>query len=450
MGAGRVLVYGLGVSGAAVAATLAAEGVAVVAADDDAGPGPRARAAALGIEVVGAPSPAALAALVAGVDEIVVSPGVAPRHPVFAAAGDVPVVGEVELAWRRARCPVLAVTGSNGKTTVTTLVRDMLVASGRRAVAAGNIGAPLLEAVGGEAEVIVAEVSSFQLALTTTFHPPVAAWLNFSPDHLDWHASEAGYRAAKARLWARSGPGDVAVANAEDPVVLAEAAGPAARGATVVLFGLDSGDVRRRGTALVDAEGVAVAEVGELPRSMPHDLVDALCALATATAAGASREGCRRALLAFAGLPHRVELVGEANGVRYYDDSKATTPGAVLAALDGVRPAVLIAGGRNKGLDLGVLARGADRVRAVVAIGEAADEVAAAFDGRVPVRRAGTMADAVAAAGDLAQPGDAVLLSPACASFDWYASYGERGEDFARCVRALVRTLRAEPPAVGR
>jgi len=444
---GRVLVYGLGVSGAAVAAALGAEGVEVLAADDDTGPGPRRRAAELGIDLEAAPSARRLAALAGAVDEIVVSPGMAPRHRVFAAAGAVPVVGEVELAWRRARCPVVAVTGSNGKTTVTTLVRDMLGASGRRAVAAGNIGAPLLEAVAGDAEVIVAEVSSFQLALTTTFRPAVAAWVNFSPDHLDWHATVEGYRRAKAEVWARSGPGDVAVANAEDPVVLAEAAGPARRGATVVTFGLETGDVRRRGTALAGADGAAVVEVGDLPRAMPHDLVDALCAMATAGAAGATPAGCRRALLEFAGLPHRVELVGEANGVRYYDDSKATTPGAVLAALAGVRSAVLIAGGRNKGLDLGVLAGASDRVRAVVAIGEAADEVAAAFAGRVPVRPAASMAEAVELASALAVSGDAVLLSPACASFDWYRSYGERGDDFARCVAALTGSA-APGPAV--
>jgi UDP-N-acetylmuramoylalanine--D-glutamate ligase len=433
----RILVYGLGVSGLATAARLLAEGADVVAVDDDAGEGPRRSAEGLGIEFVSAPDRAALAALASTVDEIVVSPGVPACHRVFSLAPTVPVIGEVELAWRRAKCPIVAVTGTNGKTTVTTLVQAMLEASGRRAVAAGNIGLPLLDAVGGDADVVVAEVSSFQLALTTTFRPAVGAWLNFSPDHLDWHATVDDYRGAKARLWANSGPGDVAVVNVEDPVVAAAAELPRSRGAALRTFGLSRGDYTVVEGSLTGPDAVAVVRVEELARRMPHEIVDALCALATAIASGATPEGCRRALLAFRGLPHRVELVGEASGVRFYDDSKATTPGAVLAAVEGCAPAVLIAGGRNKGLDLSVLGAVAPGLRGVVAIGEAAEEVAAAFAGLVPVTRAGSMAGAVEAAVAMAGPGDSVVLSPACASFDWYGSYAQRGEDFSRCVRSL-------------
>ena len=265
----------------------------------------------------------------------------------------VPVIGEVELAWRRSTCPIVAVTGTNGKTTVTTLVQSMLEASGRRAVAAGNIGLPLLDAVGGDAEVVVAEVSSFQLALTTTFRPAVGAWLNFSADHLDWHRTVEDYRDAKAKLWANSGPGRRGGRERRGPRG-ARRVGPAptSGGLGGGLRDLRRGTGRCEAGSLVGPDGSGVARIDELARSMPHDVVDALCALATASAAGASPEGCRRALLAFRGLPHRVELVGEASGVRFYDDSKATTPGAVLAAVEGCAPAVLIAGGRNKGLDL--------------------------------------------------------------------------------------------------
>jgi UDP-N-acetylmuramoylalanine--D-glutamate ligase len=440
MGTGRVLVYGLGVSGLAAARHLLAEGVDVVAADDDAGPAPRAGAAGLGMELVVAPGATALSQLASGVDEVVVSPGVPADHAVFGLGPGVRLVGDVELAWRRARAPMVAVTGTNGKTTVTTLIVSMLTASGLKAEAGGNIGAPLLDVVAGDAEVVVAEVSSFQLALTDTFRPAVAAWVNFSEDHLDWHATIADYRRAKARVWANSGPGDVVVANAEDAVVLEASAGPAARGATVVTFGLTHGDYTMAGRSLVGPGGLVVAPVDELPRARPHDLVDDLCAAAAALAAGAGPDGCRSALGAFRGLPHRVELVGEARGVRFYDDSKATTPGAVLAALGGFDSAVLIAGGRNKGLDLSALARSSARLRAVVAIGEAAPELVAVFAGLAPVVEAPTMAEAVTAAAALARPGDAVLLSPACASFDWYSSYKERGDDFARCVRALDPT----------
>jgi UDP-N-acetylmuramoylalanine--D-glutamate ligase len=436
---GRVLVYGLGVSGSAAARHLGAEGLEVVAVDDDGGEGPRTRAADLGIGLVVAPDEDALRDLAAGVDEVVVSPGVPAGHGVFGLGPGVRLVGEVELAWRRARVPMVAVTGTNGKTTVTTLIAAMLEASGLRAVAAGNIGAPLLDAVAGEAEVVVAEVSSFQLALTDTFRPAVAVWVNFSEDHLDWHRSLADYREAKARVWANSGPGDVVVANAEDPVVLEAAAGPAARGATVVTFGLRAGEYTVEGERLVGPGGLVIAAFEELPRTLPHDLANGLCATAAALAAGATPGGCGAALRGFRGLPHRVELVGEAKGVRFYDDSKATTPGAVLAALDGFGSAVLIAGGRNKGLDLSVLRPAAGHLRGVVAIGEAAGEVTAVFTGACPVVEAPSMSAAVGLALSMARPGDAVVLSPACASFDWYDSYGARGDDFARCVAGLAR-----------
>jgi UDP-N-acetylmuramoylalanine--D-glutamate ligase len=433
----RVLVYGTGLSGQSVVRHLRAEGAEVVCADDDGGSRPRQVAAELGVELVVAPDEPALRALASDLDEVVVSPGVPARHPVFALAPEVPVVGEIELAWRRAGVPVVAVTGTNGKTTVVTLVAQMLEASGRRALCAGNIGLPLLDAVDSDAEVLVVEVSSFQLALTSSFRPTVGAWVNFAPDHLDWHPSLEHYRRSKARLWANAGPGDVAVANAEDAVVMAEARTVAEGGASLVTFGLESGDYAVRDGALVGPDGPLCA-TSELRRPYPHEIVDGLCAAAAAIAAGAERSACGCALRGFGGLPHRLELVGEANGVRFFDDSKATTPDAVVAAMSGFASAVLIAGGRNKGLDLGPLRALAPRLSGVVGIGEAAGEVAQVFAGACPVRTATTMADAVAAACALAGPADAVVLSPACTSFDWYGSYAERGEDFARCVRAVL------------
>jgi len=433
----KVLVYGLGVSGRAVVARLQAEGVEVVAADDDPGEHPPRVAAELGVELERSPDARRLARLASEVDEVVVSPGVPAGHPVMSLAEAVPLVGELEMAWRRASMPIVAVTGTNGKTTVVTLATDMLCASGLRAVSAGNIGRPLLEVVDGDAQVVVAEVSSFQLALTSRFRPAVGAWLNFSPDHLDWHASLEDYRAAKARIWANAASGDVCVANVEDAAVWSESERPRRRGAAVVGFGLDSGDYRCRSGMLLGPDG-ELLPVSEMARPFPHEIVDALCAWATATAAGAKAEGAGRALRDFGGLPHRLELVGEANGVRFFDDSKATTPAAVLAAMSGFPRAVLIAGGRNKGLDLSPLQSLAPRLRAVVAIGEAADELAAVFDDAVELRRADSMQQAVQIAASAAEAGGAVVLSPACSSFDWYSSYAERGEDFARCVQRLT------------
>ncbi len=432
----RVLVYGLGLSGIAVVRHLRAEGVEVIAADDDAGERPRRMAGELGVDLVVRPTAQQLRRMAGQVDEVVVSPGVGAGHPVMELAGDVPVVGELELAWQRARVPVVAVTGTNGKTTVVTLVTAMLCSSGLRAVAGGNIGLPLLDVVSGDAEVVVAEASSFQLALTSGFHPSVGAWVNFAPDHLDWHPTLEHYRRAKARLWANAGPGDRAVANVEDPVVRAESEGARQRGAVVVGFGLGGGDYRLRGDELVGPAG-ALCQVGDLARPFPHEIGDALCAWATASAAGAQSDGCRRALRDFRGLPHRLELVREANGVRFFDDSKATTPDAVLAAVSSFSSAVLVAGGRNKGLDLSPLRSLAAHLKAVVAIGEAAEEIGAVFEGVSECRRACSMEEAVSTAAALAAAGDVVVLSPACSSFDWYSSYAERGEDFARWVRRL-------------
>jgi UDP-N-acetylmuramoylalanine--D-glutamate ligase len=435
----RVLVYGLASSGESVVRHLRAEGVEVVAADDRAESGAADRARALGVELVVRPGAEELASLVSSVSEVVVSPGVPAHHPLFSTA-DTPVVSEIELAWRRAAVPIVAVTGTNGKTTVVTLVEAMLRASGISGLAAGNIGLPLLDALDAvpAPDVVVAEVSSFQLARTVEFAPAVGAWCNFSPDHLDWHGTVEAYRTAKARIWAHAGPGVTAVANAEDPVVRRAGDDAAARGATSVRFGIDEGEFRRIGDALVGPRGEALVGISELRRSLPHDLSNAVCAAAVATAVGASPTGCAEALRAFAGLPHRVERVGEANGVVFYDDSKATTPAATLAALRGFDRAVLIAGGRNKGLDLSVLRAASSHLRAVVTIGEAAGEIDEVFAGACPVVPAPTMTDAVDAAASQARPGDAVLLSPACASYDWYRSYGERGDDFARAVRSLL------------
>ena len=425
-------------TGRAVTRALLGRGVHVVAVDDRPGHGTRASAVELGVELVGEPDPDILAGLVAAVDLVVVSPGVRFDHPVFALAeaAGIAVRGELELASQWADRPFVAVTGTNGKTTVTTLITEMLSASGVRAVAAGNIGLALSDAVASDAAVLVVEASSFQLQLTDTFRPTVSVWLNAAPDHLDIHGTFAAYAAAKARIWANQRDGDVAVVNADDPVVV-EAARSTHAG-KVITFGRDHGDYHVRGGALRTPEGHEIATLAALGRVLPHDVSNALAASAAAISAGATVEGVRRALHAFRTLPHRLTLVGEAGGVQWYDDSKATNPHAALAAVDGFDSVVLIAGGQNKGLDLGALARSADRVRAVVAIGEAAAEVEVAFRAVRPVQRAESLRDAVSQAAALARAGDAVLLSPGCASFDWYEGYGARGDDFAQAVREML------------
>jgi UDP-N-acetylmuramoylalanine--D-glutamate ligase len=427
----------MGVTGEAVARHLRERGAIVVAVDDRGTDDVGWRAEAAGVELVVAPDAARRRELVADADVVVPSPGVPESHPVFAEAAELdrPVRGEVELASRWARQPIVAITGTNGKTTVTELVTAMLIASGVRSVAAGNIGLPLSDAVRRDVEVLVAEVSSFQLRFTDSFHPAVAVWLNLAEDHLDWHADLGAYAAAKARIWAHQTPKDVAVVNADDPIVTAWASKAPSR---LVTFGLrEPADYRLEEGWLQSPAGPLVA-VSDLARALPHDVANALAAAAAGLAAGATVDGVATALRAWRGLPHRVVLVAEAGGVRWYDDSKATNPHATLAAVAGFDSVVLIAGGRNKGLDLAPLREAAGRVRAVVALGEAGRDVAAAFAGVRPVVAAASMEAAVRAAADAARPGDAVLLSPACASFDAYRSYAHRGEDFARAVRELV------------
>jgi UDP-N-acetylmuramoylalanine--D-glutamate ligase len=431
---------GAGITGVSVARHLLDEGWRVVVADTRPNPPGADTLVSLDVELVAAPDDSRLRALVAGAGLVAPNPGIGPHHPIFALAAElgVRVAGEIELAFERTDVPIVAVTGTNGKTTVTTLVAAMLVESGRRAVAAGNIGLPLIDAVdAGGADVFVAEVSSYQLALTTRFRPRVSTWLNFSADHLDHHDTLDDYARAKELIFARQRGDDVSIGNADDEVVAAALARSAARKET---FGLDHGDWHLDGgdDVLRSPAGEVVIAVADLPRPMPHEIANALAATATAVAAGAGLGDCRRVLSTFGGLPHRVELIGDSGGVRFYDDSKATTPASVMAAVSSFDSVVLIAGGRNKNLDLSGLGELAPRVRAVVAIGEAAPEISAAFDGRRPVTVAASMDDAVRQAVALAQSGDAVLLSPGCASFDWYQSYGERGDDFARAVREIA------------
>lgn len=436
MTTGAVLLAGYAVTNQSLAAQLAERGHPVVAADDAPLEPARGHAASLGVELLEGPDPAAWRALADRARAVVPTPGLPESHPVLAAAAaaGTPIISEFDLAQRWDSRPTLAVTGTNGKTTVTRMAAAMLEASGISACVAGNTGTPLAEAIrDSRPAVFVVEASSFRLGHSRCYRPSVGAWLNFSPDHLDVHASVESYRSAKAAIWRRSDEESTAVVNLDDPVVAAHSPD---RG-RVVTFGIHQGDFRVRDGELW-ACSQKLADVGELARPQPHELSNHLAAAAVAMSAGASLEAVGSAMLAWAGLPHRVALVGEYRGVRYYDDSKATTPHAVCAAVRSVGPAVLVAGGRNKGLDLGPMADAADKVRSVVAIGDASSELEEVFAGRCPVTVAGSMEEAVRVAAGSAHPGEAVLLSPGCASFDWYGSYAERGDHFCRLVQEMI------------
>ncbi len=443
---GRWLLVGMGVTNRSVAGALLRRGHTVIAVDD--GPDQQLRRATedLGIELVEAPSAERLADLVVGSDIVVPAPGLPESHPAFSLADATgrPVVGELDLAAAWDDRPVVAITGTNGKTTVVELVIDCLSLSGVKAVAAGNTGLPLVTAIDDPStEMFVVEASSFRLARTTEFRPDIATWLNFAPDHLDVHTDLDAYESAKATIWARAGASTVAIANIDDPIVMSHVPGIA----NLVTFGLRDADWHLDDEQrLCGPDGPLIAR-SELWRTLPHDVTDALAAAATAIAAGADPSGVTEACRSFSGLAHRVSAVATIDGSTFYDDSKATTPHATVSALQGFESVVLIAGGRNKEIDLSSILAGEDHIAAVVAIGDAAEDIAHVFAPHYPVETASDMDDAVRRAARLARGGRPVLLSPGCASFDWYRNYGERGDDFARAVRDLAEESGAGSPS---
>lgn len=451
-GLGDTLVLGLGRSGIATTRYLAglvgsagAESVTAL----DSGDTPALRAVAEELRSLGA-------TVVLGADEVaghfdlcVASPGIPPHAPLMqsALASEMPVISEIEFAFSRSTAPWVAVTGTNGKTTTTELLAHLLRCGGFDALAVGNVGSPAIEAVSGTS-VLVAEVSSFQLALTYTFHPRVSVLLNITPDHIDWHGSMEAYAADKTRIFANQTEGDVAVIDVDDPgsapyaerveeigveVVRVSAATRHMPGATVL-----DGEL-----ALESRSGVVrLLPAGELQIRGGHNVSNALAAAAAAHAMGVSASDLREGLRTFAPIAHRLQPVGEVRGVEYVNDSKATNPDAVLKALSAFdeRPVVVLLGGRNKGNDFTPLAEETVRTaKAAVLFGESRPQLEAAFSGRdFPVAGAADLRDAVLAAADLAEPGDVVLLSPACASFDEFRNYEDRGDRFAAIVDAMA------------
>jgi UDP-N-acetylmuramoylalanine--D-glutamate ligase len=379
-------------------------------------------------------------------DLIVLSPGVPHTlAPLQAARGcGVPVIGEVELAARFIREPIVAVSGTNGKTTVTELLGRMLEASGRRVFVGGNIGRPLIGYVDGgqTADVVVAEISSFQLDTIATFRPAVGVLLNITDDHLDRYPDFGAYARSKMRLFENQTAQDTAVLNGADPVIRAQAAAIRSRRLFYNTAEADENCAAVSGTALaLRRPGREAVRLNLAPFRLrgPHNIENACAAALAALAAGASPSGIQQALSAFAPLPHRIESVGVVNGVEYVNDSKATNVDAVLRALDCfATPVVLIMGGLDKGGNFQLLETAVRRrAKALVLVGKASDTIRAAIGGLVPTVQAPDMAAAVGAAAGRAVCGDVVLLSPGCASFDMYPNYQARGEDFRQAVQRL-------------
>ena len=439
----RVTVVGAARSGVAAAELLVRRGASVTLSDlhshldeED-----RLRAAGVNLELGGHTSSTFLDA-----DLIVTSPGVPYRHPLLEAArqAGVPVIGELELASRWLRGRIVAITGTKGKSTTTTLTGRMLEAGGHRVLVGGNIGRALSAQVDDSTEdtIHVIEASSFQLEATDTFHPWIAVLLNFSPDHLDRHATVEEYAEAKTRIFAQQGSDDWAVLNADDPTTLAMARAARARRLLFSLQGevsdgiaLDRDTiVRRRG-----GEREPLVPLSSIRLIGPHLVADVLAAAAVAWLAGVDGPSMTRAVEGFSGLEHALEPVAEVGGVRFVNDSKATNIEAAKRAIESFdRGVVVILGGRFKGGDFHDLVEPLEsRGATVVSIGESRPLITEALAGRVAVHAANDMSAAVRTAFASASPGQTVVLAPACASFDMFRDYAERGNAFKREVRRL-------------
>jgi UDP-N-acetylmuramoylalanine--D-glutamate ligase len=422
----RVLVLGGAVSGKAAARLALRLGHEVAVYDRD----PTATA--------DAPEAATVATgrwdarILEGADLVVTSPGI-PEHaaPIRdALAGSAPLVSELEFAAAQLSAPYVAITGTNGKTTVTEATAAMLRASGLRACAAGNVGLALSDVALDPWDCVAVEASSFQLRFIDRFHPKAAAILNIAPDHLDWHGSFAAYAAAKARIWQNQTGADVLVYDAADAEAARAAAPAPARQVAA------AGTVRPPGGNGPDGDRLIIGDV-VLPRPDLDAIwmLDLTVAATLAVAVGGNAAGIGRVIAEFAPANHRRTVVARRDGITWVNDSKATNPHAAVASAAAYPSVILIAGGRNKGLDLTSLL-GVPSVRHVLAIGEAAGELAAAGGGKVSM--VADLAAAVACAASVAEPGDTVLLAPGCASFDMFDSYQHRGEVFTELVLATT------------
>ena len=439
----QAVVVGLGQTGLSCVRYLRAQGYSVSVVDSRANPPQlgalRAEFPDAGV-TTGAFSPQAFA----HADMLVVSPGVSIQEPAIAAAAarGVEVVGDIELfarALAHAGTAVVAITGANGKSTVTSLVGAMCHAAGFATHVAGNIGVPVLDLVQKPADVVALELSSFQLETTSSLNARAACVLNITPDHMDRYRDLNAYAAAKARVFRGDG---VMVLNRDDPIVMAMQ--DPRRRAAYFSLGEPQGEhdygVRMQGGEEWLAHGARLTmPVKEIPLPGRHNVANVLAAMALADVVDVPVDAMIRAVMQFKGLPHRTELVAEIDGVRWLNDSKGTNVGATVAALNGMTaPVVLIAGGDGKGQDFAPLAPSvAAHARAVILIGRDAKHIEAALGGSVAVEHARDMDDAVRRAQARAQTGDAVLLSPACASFDMFTNYEHRGAVFAQAVLAL-------------
>ncbi|MEP6603531.1 MAG: UDP-N-acetylmuramoyl-L-alanine--D-glutamate ligase [Spartobacteria bacterium] len=435
----NVAVLGAGLSGAAAALLLKSEG-AEVSVLDSAEEAKLLKSTldnlrAKGVRVVCGPDADHDASKY---DFVVLSPGIDPVSPLARnfSSRKIDMLGELELGWQACELPVIAITGTNGKTTTTELLAQMLNACGQRTIACGNIGKPLSEVAREKKplDVLTVEVSSFQLETIKTFRPSIALWLNFAPDHLDRYPSVAEYRAAKLRIFENQTEDDVAVINSAENL-------PKLRARRITFSAYDDrADFRLSEGAIVYRNNPVLRLSGTKLRGS-HNIENLMATLATGMARGLSFEEMVPPLSSYEPQPHRCEFVRQVGGVDYINDSKATNLDAVEKALMAqTKPIVLIAGGKDKGFTFGtLLPLVKEKVRSTILLGEMAERIAADWSGAVKCEIANSLADAVERARSAAKPGEVVLFSPGTSSFDMFKSYADRGDQFRALVRALPK-----------
>lgn len=442
----KVAILGVGKTGLATARFLAGRGVRL--AVTDAKPASSWREARTALKNLPAESTAAPYGpeILAGADFVVPSPGIPPANPILieAVRRGIPVLSELELASRFIATPIIAITGTNGKTTVTSLTGEMLQAAGKKIFIGGNIGTPLIGYAAGpqDADWAVVEVSSFQLQWTQTFHPRIAVLLNVTTDHIDYHGSFSAYREVKERIFARQTARDLAILNGDEKESAALCARLAAR---TELFRssspVDSGIFlsERKLVRPLPGEGREEYPLAMIHLPGRHNCENVMASILAARACGCDPPAIVRAVEGFRGIAHRIEYAGKKNGVLFYDDSKGTNVGAVMRSLESFsQPVILLLGGRDKEGDFQTLAPLIRRgVKELVLFGEAAEKINGLVGGLVRTTLVATLKEAVGKAYRSAAPGDAVLLSPGCASFDEFKDYKERGDLFQKWVEQL-------------
>ena len=432
----HIAVLGAGKSGETAAILLAQLGARVTLLDSTDSEAIRAKIVGLGIAAIELIAGPAAETDPTRYDLGVLSPGIDPVTPIVKnfAAKQIDLIGELELGYQLCKCPVVAITGTNGKTTTTELVTRMLNGCGQQTVAAGNIGTAFTGVVQGsdQLDLVTLEVSSFQLETIRTFHPKVAAWLNLTPDHLDRYNSVEEYRDAKLRIFENQTEDDFAVINLRDSL-------PPLKAKPITFSAYQSGGDFELREQTIYFRGNPVLAMQETFLRGPHNAENLMAALGIGFAWGLDFGQMKEPLSTYRPLPHRCELIRTLDGVDYVNDSKATNIDALEKALDTeTRPVVLIAGGKDKGFDFeSVTDLVARKAHCVVLIGEMADSIAASWGPKVPCEKACSLADAVTRARANARPGDVVLLSPGTSSFDMFKSYADRGNQFRTLIESL-------------